>query len=152
MKTVYWKALFPLLLLLAVLLLVACVQTTARTGSTVLETTSSSSEVPSINTLNGYNLIQKNRDNPNFIILDVRTTDEFKSGYIAGAINIDYNSPDFKANIGKLDKNKQYLVYCRTGIRGAAAVQIMIDLGFKQVQNLTGAITSWIEDGYPIVK
>ena len=98
-----------------------------------------------------YNLIQQNLNNPGFIIIDVRTADEFNSGHIAGAINIDYESPQFTADVSKLDKNKQYLVYCATGIRGAAATQIMISLGFKDVQNMAGGITAWIQDGYPTV-
>jgi hypothetical protein len=47
--------------------------------------------------------------------------------------------------------HKEYLVYCATGIRGAAATQIMINLGFKNVQNMAGGITAWIQDGYAIV-
>jgi rhodanese-related sulfurtransferase len=96
--------------------------------------------------------IQKNSGNANFVLLDVRTADEFNSGHLAGAINLDYYAADFKANIAKLDKNKQYLVYCRTGIRGAASVQIMLDLGFTKAQNMAGGITEWTQEGYAVVK
>lgn len=97
-------------------------------------------------------MIKNNQNNPNFVILDVRTAAEFGAGHLAGAVNIDYYGAHFKTNVGQLDKSKQYLVYCRTGIRGAASVQIMLDLGFKQTQNLTGGITQWIADGYATVK
>jgi rhodanese-related sulfurtransferase len=86
-----------------------------------------------------------------FVIIDVRTAAEFDAGYIAGAINVDYESAQFTADIGKIDMNKQYLVYCRTGVRGEAATQIMLSLGFKQVQNMDGGITAWIEAGYPVI-
>jgi rhodanese-related sulfurtransferase len=60
-------------------------------------------------------------------------------------------STEFKSIIGTLDPNIRYLVYCRTGIRGAAAAQIMRDLSFKQVQNLIGGLAQWILDSYPTV-
>lgn len=128
-----------------------CSQINAKTKSTSLTTTPNTQNAPTISAADAYNLIQQNLNNPDFIILDVRTADEFNSGHIAGAINIDYYSSNFQADIGKLDKNKQYLVYCRTGIRGEAATQIMISLGFADVQNMAGGITAWIQDGYPIV-
>ena len=139
-----------LLFLFNVLLITGCSQVTTQTASSPVTTILHDTKCTNDYQLDAYNLIQKNKSNPDFIILDVRTTDEFNTGYIAGAINIDYYATDFKTNIGKLDRNRQYLVYCRTGIRAAASVQIMLDLGFKQVQNLAGGITAWIQDGYPI--
>lgn len=113
--------------------------------------TPSAINVPSITAYGAYNLVQKNKDNADFVILDVRTADEYNSGHIANAINLDYYAPDFKLNVDKLDKNKQYLIYCRTGVRGTAATQIMITFGFKNVQNLIGGIVVWTQLGYPTV-
>jgi len=106
--------------------------------------------IPEISTKEAFSLIQNNKDNPDFIILDVRTPDEFDSGHLAKAVNLDYYEANFKSNLAKLDRNKEYLAYCRTGIRGAAATQIMLDLGFTKVHNLSGGIVQWISDGYPI--
>jgi phage shock protein E len=116
-----------------------------------LTTTPAPIAVPAISTLDAYNLLQKNKDNSDFIIIDVRTADEFKGGHIPNAINMDYYYPDFKSDVGKLDRNKQYLVYCRTGIRGVEATRVMVDLGFKGVDNLSGGIVQWIQDGYDTV-
>ena len=140
------------IVLLSVLLVTGCSQRTTQTTSTQVTVTSTTTttNVPTITAPDAYNLIQQNIGNPNFIILDVRTADEFNSGHIAGAINIDYTSAQFTADVGMLDKTKQYLVYCRTGIRGAAATQIMVGLGFVNVQNIAGGITAWIQDGYPV--
>ena len=146
MKIRYW--LFSLILL-SVLLITGCSQTTTQTTSNIV-TTTTTSNVPTITAQDAYSLIRENLDNPNFIILDVRTADEFNSGHIAGAINIDYESAQFTTDVSLLDKSKQYLVYCATGVRGAAATQIMVGLGFKNVQNIAGGITAWIQDGYPI--
>ena len=154
MKRKYLVISISWVLLIILALSGGCAKTEPAGGqsSTVQPTaTLSAMAVPMISTLDAYNLIQKNKDNPDFIIIDVRTVDEFNSGHLANAINLDYYSPDFKSNISRLDRNKQYLVYCRTGIRGAAATQIMVDLGFKDVYNLSGGIVQWIQDGYATV-
>jgi hypothetical protein len=57
-----------------------------------------------------YSLIQKNKDDPNFVIRDVRTPREFAGGHIEGSINLDYNAPSFKGDLNGLDKTKMYLV------------------------------------------
>jgi rhodanese-related sulfurtransferase len=146
-KIKYWLS---ALILLNVLLIAGCSYGKTQASSSPLTTISSTSGVPTISVTDAFNLIQQNTSNPNFVILDVRTADEFNTGHIAGAINIDYYSSNFQADVGKLDKNKKYLVYCRTGIRGAAATQIMISLGFADVQNMAGGIMAWIQDGYPV--
>ena len=137
------------LILLIALLITGCSQAVTSTTSTQ-STTATTSIVPTITTPDAYNLIQQNISNSNFIIIDVRTAGEFNSGHIAGAINIDYESAQFTADVSLLDKTNQYLVYCKTGIRGAAATQIMVGLGFINVQNIAGGITAWIQDGYPV--
>jgi rhodanese-related sulfurtransferase len=137
------------LILLIALLITGCSQAVNSTASTQ-STTTTTSIVPTITTPDAYNLIQQNISNPNFIIIDVRTADEFNSGHIAGAINIDFESAQFTTDVSLLDMTKQYLVYCETGVRGAAATQIIIGLGFKNVQNIAGGITAWMQDGYPV--
>jgi len=98
-----------------------------------------------------FSLIQSNTGNPRLVIIDVRTAAEFSGGHIANAINIDYYSPDFTSKVATLDRNNRYVVYCRTGVRGAAATEIMRDISFTQAQNLTGGLVQWILDGYPTV-
>jgi rhodanese-related sulfurtransferase len=84
-------------------------------------------------------------NNADIIVLDVRTEGEYKSGKIDKAINIDYNAPDFKEQLQKLDKNKTYLVYCRSGARSNAAMEIMKAEGFMFLYHLEGGILSWSE-------
>ncbi|MGP8080756.1 MAG: rhodanese-like domain-containing protein [Dehalococcoidales bacterium] len=93
-------------------------------------------------------LIAENIGNKNFVILDVRTSDEYISRHIVGAIDISYESTNFRADIGKLDKNKQYLIYCANGVNGAVATQIMLGLGFKHIQNITGGYAAWVQEGF----
>jgi rhodanese-related sulfurtransferase len=149
MKIKYWIPAISLLFVLNLLFIAGCSQATTKMTSSPVTTILTTPDVPTIAPSDAYNLIQKNIGNPNFVILDVRTVDEFNGEYITSAINIDFYSPQFKADVSKLDKNKQYLIYCRTGVRGAFAVQIMIGLGFKKIQNISGGITAWIQDGYP---
>ena len=97
-------------------------------------------------------LIKENADSGNFVILDVRKLEEFKSGYIENAKNIDYSSQNFKDEIGELDKTNTYIVYCRSGNRSGEASKIMKDLGFKKIYNLEGGISQWQAEGLPVVK
>ena len=99
-----------------------------------------------------FALIQKNKGNPKFVVLDVRTPEEFKTGHIEGAINIDINSNAFKDEIGKLDREKTYLVYCRTGRRSKEAVQIMRGLGFRNLLRFEGDIVKWRAEKLPLAK
>jgi rhodanese-related sulfurtransferase len=133
------------LILLSVVLITACSQATTRTTSTTVPVTTvtTTSNAPTISAPDAFNLIQQNIGNPNFIIVDVRTADEYNSGHIAGAISIDYESAQFTDDVSLLDRTNQYLVYCKTGIRGTAATQIMVGLGFINVQNIAGGITAW---------
>jgi len=95
-------------------------------------------------------LIVENESNPEFIILDVRTAEEFEFERIGDAKNIDFNSKDFKIQLENMDKNKKYLVYCHSGRRSSKAVKEMDKSGFKHVQNLSGGIMKWIKKGLPL--
>lgn len=85
-------------------------------------------------------------------IIDVRMPDEYASGHLANAINIDVKAVDFREKISVLDKNKSYLVYCRTGKRSLQAIGTMKELGFTNVNNLLGGIVQWQADGGATVK
>ena len=71
-------------------------------------------------------------------IIDVRTPAEVAQGMIAGAINIDIGSADFRPRIEALDRDEAYLLYCRTGNRSAQAAALMRDLGFTDVIDAGG--------------
>jgi rhodanese-related sulfurtransferase len=80
----------------------------------------------------------------NAIIIDVRTPEEVKEGFIDGAtLFLDYNGANFVNEIAKLDKTKTYIVYCKSGGRSAAASDFMANEGFENVNNLDGGIVNW---------
>ena len=81
------------------------------------------------------------------VILDVRTAEEFESGYIKGALNMDIRGgADFLASIESLDKSKSYFVYCRSGARSGQACQLMSQMGFSALYNLDGGVLAWEGD------
>ena len=78
------------------------------------------------------------------LILDVRTAEEFDTSRIPNSINIDFYNPEtFIQEIGKLDKDKSYYIYCRTGVRSANSCHLMKELGFVNTYNLIGGIVDW---------
>ncbi|MCX8020289.1 MAG: rhodanese-like domain-containing protein [Chitinophagaceae bacterium] len=80
----------------------------------------------------------------NVVLIDVRTPEEFSQGHIPGARMIDYlQTETFRKELNRLDKNKTYLLYCRSGNRSKQAMQEMIQSGFKNVYELKGGIKSW---------
>ncbi len=78
-----------------------------------------------------------------FVVLDVRTPEEYNQGHLAGAVNIDYYNPNAIEQIKFLDKSKTYLIYCRTGHRSLEIAQLMDKMDFGQIYNLVGGILSW---------
>lgn len=81
----------------------------------------------------------------NVIVLDVRTPRETALGIIEGAIEIDIKNPSFVDQINKLDKDKTYLVYCRSGRRSVTACNAMSELGFGHLYNLVGGYGAWVK-------
>lgn len=76
-------------------------------------------------------------------ILDVRTPQEYSSGNIEGAVNINIYDSNFEERINELDKSKPVFVYCRSGSRSNKASKILTENGFTMVYDLKGGITSW---------
>lgn len=97
-------------------------------------------------------MINENAVNPGFIVLDVQTPREFAECHIPRVVNLGYKSGSFTEGIMKLDENLTYLVYCRTGMRSAAAAALMTKNDFNKVYNMAGGITQWQSDGLPTVK
>ena len=71
-------------------------------------------------------------------LIDVRTEDEYNIDHIQGAVNMPLNT--LRENMGKLDKNKEYIVYCKVGQRGYNAQRILVNNGYK-VKILNGGFS-----------
>ncbi|NNK68901.1 MAG: rhodanese-like domain-containing protein [Flavobacteriaceae bacterium] len=83
-------------------------------------------------------------------LVDIRTPEEYKDGYIAGFQNIDYFSNSFEQDIQGLDKSKPVVVYCRSGRRTAKCTKKMIEAGFVKIYDLEGGITQWQHEGFEV--
>jgi rhodanese-related sulfurtransferase len=91
-------------------------------------------------------------DNNNIQLVDVRTPNEFKSGHINKALNINYYNQDFSTQIGKLNKSKPIYVYCRSGVRSKYSSEILKKIGFKTIYNLKGGVLNWNANKFPLKK
>ena len=88
--------------------------------------------------------VKRLENDKNAVILDVRTQQEMQDGYIPEAINIDiFGGQAFLEAIDKLDKSKNYYVYCRSGNRSGQACAIMNSRGFGNCYNLMGGMMEW---------
>ena len=86
------------------------------------------------------------------ILLDVRTPGEVARGSIRGASVVDIRDPDFKRKVNSMQKDKPIFVYCASGGRSASAADTLSELGFKEVYDLKGGISSWQRAGLPVEK
>lgn len=92
--------------------------------------------------LSGVAFTEKYQNTPNATLLDVRTPNEFSSGHINKAINIDIENSSFTSEIKKLDITKTYFVYCRSGNRSGQAIRVMRSNGIKNIYELHGGLIS----------
>jgi rhodanese-related sulfurtransferase len=99
-----------------------------------------------------YSIIEDNESNTDFVILDIRTPEEYANERIAESVLLDFYADDFENALDKLDKSKTYLVYCRSGNRSSKSMSIMEDLGFIKIYDMGGGINQWKAERYPTVK
>ena len=109
-------------------------------------------EISDVSPDEAFGIIGTSSDSRNPVTIDVRTPQEYANGHIRDAINIDYHSPTFRDEISQFNKDKTYIVYCRSGNRSNSARNAMEKLGFKHVINVTGGISAWEAAGLPVVK
>lgn len=73
-------------------------------------------------------------------LVDVRTPEEFSEGHLEGALNIDFQSPNFSLDISTLDSSANYIIYCRSGNRAGKAIEFMKNNGFTGILTNAGAV------------
>lgn len=85
-----------------------------------------------------------------FMLLDVRTPEEYAEGHIAGAKLIPVQV--LAERLAEVPHDKQVYVYCHSGKRSARASKLLADHGFTNIENIKGGIVAWKEAGYPVEK
>ena len=88
---------------------------------------------------------------PDEQLIDVRTPAEYEGGHLTNATLIDIKSNDFDEAVSQLDKTRPVMVYCAKGGRSTAAVTRLEALGFREVYELEGGLTGWVDAGKSVV-
>lgn len=132
------KQLFFLTLLSLTL---ACNPTEAQNQGQQTETTQQAETDYRVLSVADY---KKEMQDDNVLIVDVRTPQEYGSGHIEGAINVNVLDSNFPTEVkAKVDAGKQVMIYCRSGKRSARAANIMKDLGYPVIYDLKGGYLAW---------
>lgn len=93
----------------------------------------------------------KDIQQPDVQVFDVRTAGEFNTGHLPHALQADYTKKEeFKDRVQYLDKKKTVYIYCLSGGRSSAAAKWMRENGFNDVVELEGGINAWKQAGKPL--
>jgi rhodanese-related sulfurtransferase len=90
---------------------------------------------------------EKLRNDKNAVLIDVRTKEEYSEGHLPGSKLINIMSSKFISEVDKLDRTKNYYLYCRSGSRSYHAAVQMLHMGFNEVYNLENGLMDW---SYPL--
>ncbi len=95
---------------------------------------------------------EKLDNDDNFVLVDVREQDEWKSSHIAGAQYMGKGviERDIEGEVANQDR--ELVLYCGGGYRSALAADNLQKMGYKNVKSLKGGFRTWTEAGYPIGK
>lgn len=108
------------------------------------------SSVTHVDAAKAAELWKTEKEAKDFAVLDVRRLPEYEEGHVPNALLIDVLSDDFESKAKKLDKDKTYLVHCRSGSRSKTAVEKLRALGFENLVHLDGGFNAWKEAGNPV--
>lgn len=146
---IYMKRTFAIILFTGLISLqYACSQSEQTTKETTVSAQPEETIAENLNTEQFYEMMQSQSGQ----IVDVRTPEEFATGHVPDAVNIDYRNPDFKKNLEQLDPDKTVFVYCASGNRSTQAMNAMKQDGFKIIYNHKGYFNDWVKKGYPVTK
>jgi len=85
-----------------------------------------------------------------FVMLDVRTVEEYNQGHIKDAVLIPIQV--LEERLSEVPKDKQVYLYCHSGTRSARAAKMLAKHGFTNIENVLGGFEAWKHAGYPVVK
>lgn len=143
------KTLILITIFILVIVGIIAINSGGNSNSTTSNTLTSQSNFATINNVKDLKTRLDDK-NPDDILLDVRTPQEFDQSHIKDAVNLNLKSGIFDSEIKKLDKNKTYLVFCSSGNRALEASQKISAIGLKTIYIKEG-MTSWLAGGYETV-
>ncbi len=97
-------------------------------------------------------MLDRRGDDPGVMLLDIRTPKEFQQGHIEGAFLLDFYAGDFIERLKALDKNKTYMIYCRSGNRSGKTLAMLEQLGFRPAYHLNSGLVGWARANYPLAR
>ncbi len=103
-----------------------------------------------VSAVDAYNILKNGKDNGGVVVLDLRTPGEYDEGHIAGSVHISYFADDFKKKLSSLDRNKTYLLYCKSGRVCPKVIKRMKKLGFKEAHKISGGLKEWKARNLPV--
>lgn len=138
MKKSYW--------ILMVAMMIVALMSFGAAAQTVTEMTDEYSKL--VKHTNAMEL-QMNLDaGEKYIIIDVRSAEEYAAGHIPGAINVDFGKLFFSITTLVPNADTEVIIYCRSGGRSVIATKLLVDLGYKNATNLKGGFMDWAKAGY----
>ncbi|KXJ60202.1 MAG: sulfurtransferase [Alteromonas sp. Nap_26] len=88
--------------------------------------------------------------NNEWLLIDVRSPQEFADGHIPGAVNMPHDSiNDYIADL-EGHKDKPIIIYCRSGRRAQLAMKVLQDMDFSEVMHLEGDMLGWSAAGLTV--
>ena len=107
--------------------------------------------MPQFVTISPQDALQLMENRPEINIIDIRPHIDFKREHIPRANNLDYDGHHFQEKVEKLDKNKKYIIYCKSGVRGEYFMGKMKESGFLGAYNILGGFVAWKVSELPLV-
>ncbi len=96
--------------------------------------------------------LEKHKGDTEVVLVDIRTKPEFDSVRIENSVNIDFSLPDFPDTIGKLDKEKRYILVDQNGRKSAMAFELMKEQRFPKIHYIIGGMNEWTKYSFPVQK
>ena len=97
-----------------------------------------------------HELHQRLSDSGPPLVVDIRERDEFEQGHVPGAIFIPRGFLELRIEQHAFDRNEPVLLYCAGGVRSALAARNLQEMGYANVESLTGGFNGWKNAGLPI--
>lgn len=90
------------------------------------------------------------QDDPELVVLDVRTEPEYRQHRIDGAKLVPVQ--ELAQRLDELDRARRYLVTCEHGVRSRMACSLLGQHGFAELRNVVGGMAAWVGDGLPVAR
>jgi rhodanese-related sulfurtransferase len=101
-------------------------------------------------------VVEKIENNENIILLDVRMPSEYEAVHLRGAVLLPVQELSGQSlasiGLGEDSKDKEIIIYCRSGSRSKTAYDIMKSLGYTNIKSVSGGMIHWEEDNYPFTE